>query len=194
MHFLTRKECQTAFINYSINHDFIDLKNHQYLVYRHPKLKAMLGADTIHPKNLFKYLRKMLVPIQRPLTDADVEKIRIKSKMKKAEARQKQKALSYKPSKPSLFADDPDTSSINPSTLTNCAAGDAGAGVDGSNPLSEIQSNLISEITTASVDPTTQTLNLNMGLQELKTPKPTWFTNQYGGKTLKNVAQMAEVD
>ena len=25
---ITRKECQTAFINYSINHDFIDLKNH----------------------------------------------------------------------------------------------------------------------------------------------------------------------
>ena len=47
----------------------------------------MLGADTIHPKNLFKYLRKMLVPIQRPLTDADVEKIRIKSQMKRAEIR-----------------------------------------------------------------------------------------------------------
>lgn len=60
---ITRKECQTAFINYSINHDFIDLKNHQYLVYRNAKLKAMLGADTIQPKNLFKYLRKMLVPI-----------------------------------------------------------------------------------------------------------------------------------
>ena len=47
----------------------------------------MLGADTIHPKNLFKYLRKMLVPIQRPLTDGDVEKIRIKSQIKRAEMR-----------------------------------------------------------------------------------------------------------
>ena len=82
---ITRKECQTAFINYSINHDFIDLKNHQYLVYRNAKLKAMLGADTIAPKNLFKYLRRMLVPIQRPLGEADVEKIRIKSKMRRQE-------------------------------------------------------------------------------------------------------------
>ena len=56
-------------------------------------MKAMFGADTISPKNLFKYIRKMLVPIQKPLTDADVEKIRIKSKMKKMEARQKIKAI-----------------------------------------------------------------------------------------------------
>jgi hypothetical protein len=47
----------------------------------------MLGTDIIHPKNLFKYLRKMLVPIQRILTDADVEKIRMKSQMKRAEMR-----------------------------------------------------------------------------------------------------------
>ena len=78
---------QSAFINYAINHDFVDLKSHHYLIYRHQRLKAMLGADTIHPKNLFKYLRKMLVPIQRPLTDSDVEKIRIKSQMKRAEMR-----------------------------------------------------------------------------------------------------------
>ena len=84
---VTRKEVQNAFINYSINHDFVDLKAHHYLVYKNAKLKSMLGADTIHPKNLFKYLRKMLVPIQRPLTDADVEKIRIKSQMKRAEMR-----------------------------------------------------------------------------------------------------------
>lgn len=84
---VTRKEVQNAFINYAINHDFVDLKQHHYLVYKNARLKAMLGADTIHPKNLFKYLRKMLVPIQRPLTDADVEKIRIKSQMKRAEMR-----------------------------------------------------------------------------------------------------------
>ena len=84
---VTRKEVQTAFINYSINHDIVDLKQHHYLVYKNARLKSMLGADTIHPKNLFKYLRKMLVPIQRPLTDADVEKIRIKSQMKRAEIR-----------------------------------------------------------------------------------------------------------
>ena len=57
------------------------------MVYRHPKLKAMLGADTLHPKNLFKYLRKMLVPIQRPLNDQDVEKIRVKSQLRRAERR-----------------------------------------------------------------------------------------------------------
>ena len=60
---MTRKEVQVAFINYSINHDFMDLKTHHYLVYRHPKLKAMLGVDSVHPKNLFRYLRKMLMPI-----------------------------------------------------------------------------------------------------------------------------------
>ena len=60
---VTRKEVQNAFINYAINHDFVDLKAHHYLVYKNGRLKAMLGADTIHPKNLFKYLRKMLVPI-----------------------------------------------------------------------------------------------------------------------------------
>ena len=47
-------------INYAINHDFVDLKSHHYLIYRHQRLKAMLGADTIHPKNLFKYLRKTI--------------------------------------------------------------------------------------------------------------------------------------
>ena len=51
---VTRKEVQVAFIHYAINHDFCDLKAHHYLVYRHPKLKAMLGVDTLHPKNLFK--------------------------------------------------------------------------------------------------------------------------------------------
>lgn len=60
---VTRKEVQVSFIHYAINHDFCDLKAHHYLVYRHPKLKAMLGVDSLHPKNLFKYLRKMLVPI-----------------------------------------------------------------------------------------------------------------------------------
>jgi hypothetical protein len=60
---VTRKEVQVAFINYAINHDFIDLKVHHYLIYRNPKLKAMLGIDSLHPKNMFKYLRKMLVPI-----------------------------------------------------------------------------------------------------------------------------------
>ncbi len=59
----TRKEVQVAFINYAINHDFADLKTHHYLIYRHHRLKVMLGADTLHPKNLFKYLRKMLMPI-----------------------------------------------------------------------------------------------------------------------------------
>ena len=84
---VTRKEVQVAFIHYAINHDFCDLKAHHYLVYRHPKLKAMLGVDTLHPKNLFKYLRKMLVPIQRPLSDSDVEKIRVKSQLRRAERR-----------------------------------------------------------------------------------------------------------
>jgi hypothetical protein len=65
----------------------IDLRGHHYHVYRNAKLKSMLGTDIIHPKNLFKYLRKMLVPIQRILTDADVEKIRMKSQMKRAEMR-----------------------------------------------------------------------------------------------------------
>lgn len=47
----------------------------------------MLGADTLHPKNLFKYLRKMLMPIQRPLTEEDVQKIRLKSMLRRAERR-----------------------------------------------------------------------------------------------------------
>ncbi len=76
-----------AFINYAINHDFIDLKVHHYLIYRNPKLKSMLGIDSLHPKNMFKYLRKMLVPIQRPLSDYDVERIRIKSQLRRAEKR-----------------------------------------------------------------------------------------------------------
>ena len=82
---MTRKEAQVAFINYTINHDLCDLRTHHYLVFRHPKLKAMLGCDNLHPKNLFKYLRKMLVPIQRPLNDHDVAKIRIKSIIRRAE-------------------------------------------------------------------------------------------------------------
>ena len=86
---VTRKEVQNA-----INHDFVDLKAHHYLVYKNARLKSMLGADTVHPKNLFKYLRKMLVPIQRPLTDADVEKIRIKSQMKRAEMRMRKQLQS----------------------------------------------------------------------------------------------------
>jgi hypothetical protein len=28
----------------------------------------------------------------------------------------------------------------------------------------------------------------------MKTPKTTWFTNQFGGKSVKQVAQLAEVD
>ena len=86
----TRKEVQVAFINYAINHDFADFKTHHYLIYRHHRLKVMLGADTLHPKNLFKYLRKMLMPIQRPLTDDDVEKIRLKSMYRRAERRKLQ--------------------------------------------------------------------------------------------------------
>ncbi|CDW76065.1 UNKNOWN [Stylonychia lemnae] len=80
----------TAFTTtkYLINDEFSELLGLSEPVTRkNARLKAMLGADTIHPKNLFKYLRKMLVPIQRPLTDADVEKIRIKSQMKRAEMR-----------------------------------------------------------------------------------------------------------
>jgi hypothetical protein len=50
----------------------------------------MLGADTLHPKNLFKYLRKMLMPIQRPLTEEDVQKIRLKSMLRRAERRKLQ--------------------------------------------------------------------------------------------------------
>ena len=34
---------------------------------------------------MFKYLRKVLVPIQRPLNDHDVAKIRIKSMIRRAE-------------------------------------------------------------------------------------------------------------
>jgi hypothetical protein len=81
---------QVAFINYAINHDFADLKSHHYLIYRNHRLKVMLGADTLHPKNLFKYLRKMLMPIQRPLTDEDVQKIRLKSMLRRAERRKLQ--------------------------------------------------------------------------------------------------------
>ncbi len=66
------------------------MKNHHYLVYRHQKLKVMLGADQLHPKNLFKYLRKMLMPIQRPLTEEDVQKIRVKSMLRRAERRKLQ--------------------------------------------------------------------------------------------------------
>ena len=87
---VTRKEVQVAFINYAINQDFIDLKIHHYLIYRHPKLKAMLGVDSLHPKNLFKYLRKMLVPIQRNLSDYDVGRIRAKSQLRRAEKRRVQ--------------------------------------------------------------------------------------------------------
>ena len=66
----------------------------------------MLGVDTIHPKNLFKYLRKMLVPIQRPLTDADVERIRMKSKMRKQEQRQKMRAIGQETQRSSMMIED----------------------------------------------------------------------------------------
>ena len=60
---VTRKECQRAFIDFTINHELIDLKSRQYMVFRNPRLKSMLGTDVIVAKDLFKYLRRMLHPI-----------------------------------------------------------------------------------------------------------------------------------
>ena len=41
----SRKEIQKAFITYGINHDIIDLKMHQFNIYKNVKLKVLLGAD-----------------------------------------------------------------------------------------------------------------------------------------------------
>ncbi|TNV86401.1 hypothetical protein FGO68_gene7147 [Halteria grandinella] len=64
----TRKEIQSCFINFCLDHDLVDVKSHHYLIYRHKKLSSILKGrcqdlppcDTIHPHDLFKYLRKFM--------------------------------------------------------------------------------------------------------------------------------------
>ena len=62
----TRKEIQSAFITFALDNDLVDLKTHLYLVYRHPTLHRLLSnssslpCDTIHPNDLFRYLRKLI--------------------------------------------------------------------------------------------------------------------------------------
>lgn len=49
----------------------VDVRSHKYLLYKHEKLHKLfekkcpnLPCDTIYPHDLFKYLRKMIVPLE----------------------------------------------------------------------------------------------------------------------------------
>ncbi len=72
---ITRKEIQSCFISFALDNDLVDLRSHHYLVYRHPKLKELFvrtlkdkteKCDTVHPNDLFRYLRKLMRPYYPP--------------------------------------------------------------------------------------------------------------------------------
>ena len=72
----TRKEIQSAFISFAIDNDLIDLKSHFYLIYRHPQLHQLFSGycnkdqgekcETIHPNELFRYLKRFMKPHENP--------------------------------------------------------------------------------------------------------------------------------
>jgi hypothetical protein len=70
-----------------LNHDIIDLKSHNYLVYKSEKLKKVLGVDVIAGKHLWKYLRRWCVVVSRPkglevIGNQDIEMERIGMRMR----------------------------------------------------------------------------------------------------------------
>ncbi|CDW89240.1 UNKNOWN [Stylonychia lemnae] len=61
----TRRNIQAKFIDYCINQEIVDIKTHQYQIYKIPKMRKILQVDLIEPDQLFKYLKRHLSKADR---------------------------------------------------------------------------------------------------------------------------------
>ena len=49
-------------MTFANENDLVDLHCHHYNVSRHPKLRAMLGVDILESREIFRYLRGLIMP------------------------------------------------------------------------------------------------------------------------------------
>ncbi|TNV84102.1 hypothetical protein FGO68_gene3647 [Halteria grandinella] len=58
----TRRDILTAFVAFANENDMVDLQCHHYNIARHPKMRAMLGVDILESREIFKYLKGLIMP------------------------------------------------------------------------------------------------------------------------------------
>ena len=63
---LTRPQIMTAFINYCLQKNLMDLRNHSYEVGKCEKLRVVLGYEKIEARMLWRVLRRWVVVVNGP--------------------------------------------------------------------------------------------------------------------------------
>ena len=71
----SRRDILTAFVNFANDNDLVDLQCHHYNVSRHPKLRAMLGVDILESREIFKYLRGLIMPFSVEEREAERKRL-----------------------------------------------------------------------------------------------------------------------
>ena len=70
-----RVTIQTAFVEFCVEHDIVDLHCHQYNIGRHPKMRELLGVECMQSFDLFKHLRGLILPFS--VEEREIERRRM---------------------------------------------------------------------------------------------------------------------
>ena len=65
----------TTFVNFANDNDLVDLQCHHYNISRHPKLRAMLGVDILESREIFRYLRGLVMPFSVEEREAERKRL-----------------------------------------------------------------------------------------------------------------------